>query len=441
MSSSSHFNVRRDQAPPVDSSNPSSSDEDNDVLATQADPRAAPTIPEPDNRKKARFDHSVATPGQIKGQSPLLSAQAHITDHIESLHDGIATLLLARGKEHLALAHRIFIKDSNIARMEKDDEYIPISARINFRLQAIPAADELHEYKALKEETATLVATQQKQLKAAIITCAKLERGLLQKDLDSHYCESIHSVASLFHVVQGNTDKPVGDTVKHLFTNHADALLKHSKLSSLEHLIRYRELFNLPDFDDTIEIDASHGIAIVRAIESVFVSSWDCYLSQAKANSIALTLKKCAKASLLERKTEDATMLLDDELPTDRIQLQALIKKEAHLLAKNLIKTEVASQLKSAAKNPQRGPPAGTGASRKNKSRPNPSKGGPTRKTSSGPKKGKQPQRKSAPNRNARKDADNAKGSTRGRAESRNNRSRQRSQSKRGDTKTKRSRS
>ena len=402
-------------------------------------------VPEPANRKKARFDLSVATPGQIKGQSPLLSAQAHITDHIESLHDGIATLLLARGKEHLALAHLIFIKDSNIARMEKDDEYIPISARINFRLQAIPAADELQEYQALKEETATLVATQQKGLKAAIIQCAKLERGLLQKNLDSHYSESIHSVTSLFHVAQGTTDKPVGDTVKHLLTNHAAALLKHSQLSSLEHLIRYRELFNVPDFDDNIEIDASHGIAITRAIESVFVSSWDCYLSQAKANAIALTLKKCAKASLLERKTEDATMLLDDEVPTDRIQLQALIKKEASLLAKTLIKSEVASQLKSAAKNPPRGPPAGKGASRKNKSQPNDghNRKSPSSKKEKSPssKKGKQPKRKSAPDRNDRKDADNAKGSTRGRDKSRNNRSRKRSQSKQKDTKTRRPRS
>ena len=437
MSSGSHFNASRDQVPHMDSSSNPSSDEEDETPTTQVDHvHAAPTASEPDTRKKARFDPSVAPPGQIKGQSPLLSAQTHITNHIESLHDGIATLLLARGKEHLALVHKIFIKDSNIARMEKDDEYIPISARINFRLQAIPAADELQEYKALKEETATLVSTQQKGLKAAIIKCAKLERGILQQNLDRHYCESIHSVTSLFHIVQGKADKPVGDTVAHLFTKHGDALLKHSTLTSTAHMVLYRELFNIPDIDDSIVIDASHGIAISRAIESVFLSSWDCYLSQAKANDLALTLKKCAKSTLLERKTEDVVMLVDDEVPTDRAQLNALIKKEANLLARGLIKTEVASQLKNATKNQKRGP-KGKGASQKNKSRSN----SPKPKKKPGKGSGTTTKRNSTPNRTDRKDEDSANGSKKGKKKSQNNRSKKRSTQKPSDTKPRRKRS
>lgn len=98
---------------------------------------------------KARFNPSLAAPGQIKGQSPLLSAQEHILHHTELLHDGIATLHLTHSKEHLALAHKIFIKDYNIVRMEKDDESWLGSISAS---KAIQAANKSHEYKALKKK-------------------------------------------------------------------------------------------------------------------------------------------------------------------------------------------------------------------------------------------------------------------------------------------------
>lgn len=126
---------------------------DHAVLTHAAVARQAPTASDPDFCKKAQFDPTVATPGQVKNASPPLSAQDYISNHIESLHDGIAILLLSRGKEHIALAHRIFMKETNIQRMENHDKYIPISAWGNFCLQPTKAVNELPGYKALRDET------------------------------------------------------------------------------------------------------------------------------------------------------------------------------------------------------------------------------------------------------------------------------------------------
>ena len=57
---------------------------------------------------------------------------------------------------------------------------------------------------------------------------------------------------------------------------------------------------------------------------------------------------------------------INQELPADQEQLQELIRKQAGIMAKELIKTEVQNQIKQS-KNDSRGP---TGASRKKKSSP-----------------------------------------------------------------------
>ena len=249
--------------------------------------------------------------------------------------------------------------------MESDEDYIPISARVDFRLSAVKEAEELPEYIALKESVKDLIQAQQKSLKAAIIACAKIERGVLQTTLNRHFCESIHAVTSLFHLVQQKSDDSVGNTVYKLMEKYADTLLKHSPQDNGQFMVLYLETIDVADQPE-VDIDAAHGVAIKRAIESVFVLSWDRYLAQVKENELALSLKKRAKTALQERKTEDATMLIDDELPTDRVQLDELIRKQALIMAQSQIKKEIASQLRQAAKIPKRG--QGNGASQKKKS-------------------------------------------------------------------------
>ena len=65
--------------------------------------------------------------------------------------------------------------------MEKDDDYIPLSARGKFKLSALKTVEESNEFKTLQEECDEINKEDQKKKKALIIKCAKLERQDLLK--------------------------------------------------------------------------------------------------------------------------------------------------------------------------------------------------------------------------------------------------------------------
>jgi hypothetical protein len=125
----------------------------------QANPnQAAPT----GRNVRARIDNSVATPGQVKTFSPLRAAEDFIKSHIESLREGIARLWY-------------FTKAKTVIRMEQDDEYVPISARFDFKVKAFKEAEELPEFIELQNETKAVIKTHQKSLKLLIIKSFTIE--------------------------------------------------------------------------------------------------------------------------------------------------------------------------------------------------------------------------------------------------------------------------
>jgi hypothetical protein len=133
------------------------------------------------------------------------------------------------------------------------------------------------------------------------------------------------------------------------YYGYSEALLKHTGLPANEFLGLYTTTLDVPAIDPNVQ--EQHPTTrigeIKRAIESVFVLSWDKFLATVRENQLSISLKKEAKATLLAAKTEDATMEIDNEIPADRAQLQELIRKEALKLQKSMIKEEVSNQLRS----------------------------------------------------------------------------------------------
>ena len=333
--------------------------------------RAAPlTVDAPP--KRARFDPSIA-PEKLPNRSPLVTAEEYITNHISSLHEGIATLLLSHGREHLVLSQRLFTKQRAKTRIEKDDDYIPVSARVNFRLQPVKEAEELPEYKELQDSTAIVIKRHQEELKACCVQSMSIDIKAIRAAMNKHLCISMHAITSLFHIAQGLDVEHTHHTVIATLTQHSGSLLKHTGLPADEFLGLYMTTLDVPPLDPTVqENHPTNRIGeIKRALESVFVLSWDKYLSTYRENQLALSLKKEAKATLQAAKTEAAVMEIDNEIPADRTQLQELIRKEASKLASTMIKQEVSKQLRL--KN-------GTGG---------PRKGAPQTKKSNGGKQGK----------------------------------------------------
>jgi hypothetical protein len=60
--------------------------------------------------------------------APLKASQDHIQSVTSKLLPELATLLKETSTKHLASSHRLSLKERKVARMEADDEYVPVSA-------------------------------------------------------------------------------------------------------------------------------------------------------------------------------------------------------------------------------------------------------------------------------------------------------------------------
>lgn len=298
--------------------------------------------------KRARIDPSVGT--HKSTQSPLAVAEEFIESHTSSLHEGIATLLTSHGREHLVLSQRLFTKERAKTRIEKDEDYIPVSARVNFRLQVASETEELQEYTELQNRAEEIVKRHQKELKTCCIESMILDIKAIQAAKNKSFCRSLHAVTTLFHIAQQVDVTHVHHTVAALLDQHSNALLKHTGLPTNEFQSLYATTLNAPTLVPTDQVNPPSTARIgeiKRALESVFVLSWDKYLSTHRENQLGLSLKKEAKATLQSEKTEAAAMEIDVEIPADRAQLSELIRKEATKIAQSLIKQEVSNQLRS----------------------------------------------------------------------------------------------
>jgi hypothetical protein len=64
--------------------------------------------------------------------------------------------------------------------MEKDTDYIPVSARVDFKLQVMKEDEELPEYIEVNTEVSNIIKEKQVALKASIIEAIELERLVIK---------------------------------------------------------------------------------------------------------------------------------------------------------------------------------------------------------------------------------------------------------------------
>ena len=159
--------------------------------------------------------------------------------------------------------------------MESDDDYIPVSARIEFRLQAVKEAKELPEFQQLQDQAAEVIKEKQVALKQVIIDTLKLEQKVLQEKLNKHFCESIFLATKLFLTAQGVDIAQSHNLVAHMLDQHWETLLKHANLNLEDFVTLYRTTLHvgtLPPATANAQHSPTTG-CIKRAIESVFVTS------------------------------------------------------------------------------------------------------------------------------------------------------------------------
>ena len=289
--------------------------------------------PDQDRRQRVRIDPTVST-ANINGKTtpPLRAAEEIIMCHTASLQAGIATLLRAMGKEFINLAHRTYSKARNIERMKEDKSYIPISARLTFKLQATKEVEQLQGYRELQEQVNDDMSKVQKRLKEHIIACAQLEHDHLRAQLVKHVLLAIRDTVILFsaaHELDPKLNSLIGCTLISQYSK--DILITDLKETPESLLAKYKAEHNITDNGESLPGSASLILPqLARVLHFVFYQSWTSYMFAHRQAAIALDLKKKAKQAMTRKTTEDTAMLVDGELPADREQLQQLVEKMAN---------------------------------------------------------------------------------------------------------------
>ena len=285
-------------------------------------------------QRRARIDTSVATPGPKV--SPLQAAIKHVEATTASLHEGISTLLLEKSKKILLLCQKAHQKQLAITRLEKDADLLPVSARIQFKLNVCPELESNNEFVNLIGRNQAATKSYTKILKSHIIEAAKLKLKLFKSKIIKELAVAVHDVVAIYHISQEVPTDRTHPTALKLLEEHDTILLKHDDELSLG--AAYNEHNNVGTLtqDDQNNIN-ERRIEIWRIMESIFVTSWDTYLQRHKENELALSLKRHARETLMETATIDATQIVDNELPADREQLNMLVRQEALKAAKDIL--------------------------------------------------------------------------------------------------------
>ena len=382
-----------------------------DLPATNA--RATPTI-DPTRNTRHRVDFSI---DQGSNKTPLETAIAQIESHTASLQDGLSDLLLVKGKIILDLRHKIFSKNFALTKLESHETRIPVSARVDFKLSCMKGVEGDTGFQDLLTRNANLVDTFRKNLKSHIIECGKMEVCFMTKHLAETYAVALAQVVAMFHIAQRVAPDKNHPTALRLLADHSASLLKHSDATTF--VATYINSNNVGHLNDAALANFNASTAeMKRAIEAVFVSSWDQYLEAHKKKQMILDLKRQYRETLLTEKTEDAAMIVDNELPADREQLQELINKEVSRATAKLTNQKKAAALKNA----QRGRKKKTGADQRNQTKKQTSKKKPSNKN-------KSPSAHKKDRTNDKADGQDNAG-TRGRGKESRSRSRSKSKSK-----------
>jgi hypothetical protein len=231
--------------------------------------------------------------------------------------------------KHLTLSHRLSLKERNIARMDADDEYVPVSARVAFKLQAWKEAEESTEFTTLTTETNTIVKAFQLNLKEKIIKNIKLECDVLRVKIRQELCESLFSVVELYLEALGSEPQFTHEIVLASLQANCTALLRHVPGTVQDFTILYCTVHNVPtETHTTTGMVRPHDI-IRRSLISVIARTWEIYLKQQKDNELFISLCNKAKEALQTQATEEAAIELDTELTVSNQALQDLIQREA----------------------------------------------------------------------------------------------------------------
>ena len=426
--------------------------------------------------KRVRFQEqpqeSTTDKSSAKAKSPKAIALACVSGHVASLHPHVAKIVTSYAEKHVNLYAKLEQKKTQVDRMNKNVDFIPRSARINFEFYVRPQVKEMQDFAEIQSETEQMIGDFQQNLKNQIVRVAIMECNLLKRELNENLIHLIHHTTKALHL-QHNPDKinhTVTTTIAHIMNGHGETILKHSTMNTNVFKTYYAELYNDTSINNlnsggrvfnannpnnpysqqatlsqTNSVLPSHlGDAIsfvdslCTTLETILCTSIDTFINQVQTNKITNTLEAYGSEILLDQATADTTNHMDLSRSVAPEELQELVKKSTATALSSLTKEiqSLRDKLKSSSQTQKNSPPRGNqSASLKKKSSRNHSKSSVSKSTqiSRNPRKQKGKSDREKPNRDSENASKNKSRKNQGKTSTRQ---RQRSRSnKRNDSK------
>jgi hypothetical protein len=176
---------------------------------------------------------------------------------------------LDKGKTFISLQHWYFTKAKTVICIEQDDNYVPILARVDFKVKALNEADDLPELIELQNETKALIKTHQQSVKLLIIKSCTIEDEYLDNAVNKHTAEYMHAIVSLFLVAQEISTSRTEAVALAILEDHGESILRHVGLEPSAFITLYRSTLQVNPAVEGAEAAPSQS-PISTALNSIF---------------------------------------------------------------------------------------------------------------------------------------------------------------------------
>ena len=317
-------------------------------------------------------DKSQAT----KVKTPKALALACVQGTAASLHPQVQKIVENYGNQLIDLHHKLQQKNTQLSKMEKNNDFIPRSARINFEFYVRPTVEQSPEFTSIQSETTDLIKSFQLNLKSQIMKSMRLDISHLKNEIKTVVCSLIYYTAKAFHLQHNPTvvNHPVVHTITFLINGFGDNLLKHCDLDKNSFKTRFAEIFHdttihnlqsftsaapsnavnnanhprnpyarnltqlsqMPTSQETntntrIPVDITSATTFIdflrQTLEGILVTSIDNYNTQVNTNNVNSQLEAFSTEVLHEQATERTVDQMDISPSVSPTELQELIAK------------------------------------------------------------------------------------------------------------------
>ena len=135
-----------------------------------------------------------------KVKTPKALALACVKGTAASLHPQVQKIVENYGNQLIDLYHKLQQKNVQLSKMEKNIDFIPRSARINFELYVRPTIKQSTDFTSIQSETTDLIKSFQLNIKSQIMKTMRLDISHLKNEIDNIVCQLIFYMSKAFYL-------------------------------------------------------------------------------------------------------------------------------------------------------------------------------------------------------------------------------------------------